>query len=44
MAAVGSEEAVECGLGKVLQGIAKRIEGGPTVSLAGILAQADALT
>ncbi|MDP7638347.1 MAG: ACP S-malonyltransferase [Candidatus Hydrogenedentes bacterium] len=43
MIAVGGAEAVECGPGKVLQGIAKRIEGGPAVSLAGTLEQADAL-
>lgn len=43
MTAVGAVEAVECGPGKVLQGIAKRIEGGPAVTLAGSLDQAGAL-
>ena len=43
MAAVGGLEAIECGPGKVLQGIAKRIEGGPAVSLAGALEQVGAL-
>jgi [acyl-carrier-protein] S-malonyltransferase len=44
METVGGAEAVECGPGKVLQGIAKRIDGAPAVSLAGTLEQAGALS
>lgn len=37
MIALGPIDAIEAGPGKVLQGIAKRIDGAPTVALAGTL-------
>ncbi len=40
---IGPAPAVEAGPGKVLQGIAKRMEGAPTIALAGTLEQAGAV-
>ena len=40
---IGPVPAVEAGPGKVLQGIAKRMEGAPSIALAGTLEQADAI-
>jgi [acyl-carrier-protein] S-malonyltransferase len=42
MQTVGAVEALEAGPGNVLQGLAKRIDGAPTVRAAGTLAEADA--
>jgi [acyl-carrier-protein] S-malonyltransferase len=43
MLAMGCGQAIEVGPGKVLQGIAKRIEGAPAVALAGTLEEANSL-
>jgi [acyl-carrier-protein] S-malonyltransferase len=43
MLRVGPVRAIEVGPGRVLQGLAKRIENAPTVETAGTLAEADAL-
>ena len=43
MLAMECEQAIEVGPGKVLQGIAKRIEGAPAVVLAGTLEEANTL-
>lgn len=40
---IGPVPALEVGPGKVLQGIAKRMEEGPSITLAGTLEQADAI-
>ena len=42
MQTLGPVPAAECGPGTVLQGIAKRMDGGPHVSPAGTMAQAEA--
>ncbi|MCP4639413.1 MAG: ACP S-malonyltransferase [bacterium] len=43
MACLGTIEAIEVGPGRVLQGLAKRTDGAPSVRLAGTLDAADAL-
>ena len=43
MLTTGGAQAIEVGPGKVLQGIAKRIEGAPAVELAGTLEEANTL-
>ena len=43
MQQVGPVGAIEVGPGRVLQGIAKRMEGAPDVALAGTLEAANAL-
>ena len=42
MQTLGPVPAAECGPGTVLQGIAKRMDGGPHVSPAGTMAHAEA--
>ena len=44
MALVGERQAIEVGPGRVLQGIAKRMDGAPQIELAGTLDAVAALT